>query len=576
MDEPIQTPLSGPPPIGEVPLSPVEPSSPVKPESAPPPLQPVIPSTSDMPAPVHGQSSKSKTVKQVLISLLLLLITGASIWGVLKNIEKRQNTESQASGSDVRLSLVASPQSVSVGETFTVVLYIDPSISNYHISAVDVPLTYPSSIVTLQGIEVGNFFGQYHTVGSTEMLNKNDMTVPGIAKIILGSPCTVAAPWICYPQMTQTMTVGELARLTFHANAAGSVDIGFVAANVKIAAREYADPANSVNVVDPNFLASTTVTATDDSITPSVTPPGTPMPSETPIPSQTPTATPSPTPACVQKTFVSGSASPATLTPGGTATVVCDYGYIDGPCVGVNTQNNDTTSPWSGCSYTGASGTATNWQCTARSTTGTFTNTCVTVPVNPINCCEQQNQTGSITIAGPTITPTPSTVPTPTEDPDEDHSNVTIRMKFYGIASLKPPQTVKVTFIQGTSIEYQNAALPIQSDENGVFSGIVPNIPEGTYDVYIKGWAHLQKKFTAQLIDREAITLDLTSFLLIAGDIAGGVTGDNRLNIVDIGRITEHYAPLYEMLSDLNLDGNVNILDIGILTDHYFEEGDSF
>ena len=245
---------------------------------------PVTPSTSVMPAIVNNASHKSKPVKQVLISLLLLLITGASIWGVLKNIEKRQNTESQASGSDVRLSLVASPQSVSVGETFTVVLYIDPSISNYHISAVDVPLTYPSSIVTLQGIEVGNFFGQYHTVGSTEMLNKNDTTVPGIAKIILGSPCTVAAPWICYPQMTQTMTVGELARLTFLANAVGTVDIRFDESNIRIAAREFADTDNSVNVINLSDILPIMVTVVDSVPTNTQTPP---EPSNTPTISAT-------------------------------------------------------------------------------------------------------------------------------------------------------------------------------------------------------------------------------------------------------------------------------------------------
>lgn len=221
--------------------------------------------------------------------ILLAFLVGGLLGGV-ELVKKRTETRSKASGSDVRLSLVASPQTVSVGQTFTVVLYIDPSISNYHIAETDVTITYPSSLVTLQGIEFGNFFGQYHAVGQTAMLNKNDITTPGIAKIILGSPCTVAAPWVCYPTMSQTMTVGELARLTFVANTPGTADIAFDASNVTIAAREYADPANTVNVVDTNFLSPIAVNVAG---TPPTSTPTQPQPTNTPAipPTREPRAT---------------------------------------------------------------------------------------------------------------------------------------------------------------------------------------------------------------------------------------------------------------------------------------------
>ena len=121
----------------------------------------------------------------------------------------------------------------------------------------------------------------------------------------------------------------------------------------------------------------------------------------------TPTPTPTPTSSgCTTLNFVSGSVSPTSVNPGGAYTMQCNYGLqVD----------SVTPLPGSGaCIWTDwiPGTTIANFNCTAGTTLGIFTNKCSLRTTNSTsNTCARQDTISSTTITSTSPTPTPTQTP---------------------------------------------------------------------------------------------------------------------------------------------------------------------
>lgn len=145
--------------------------------------------------------------------------------------------------------------------------------------------------------------------------------------------------------------------------------------------------------------------------------------------------------------------------------------------------------------------------------------------------------------------------------------SLSFKIKFQGISSQKADRKVKVILKQGDVVKYTVSDVNTVANASGVYSGTLPNLAVGTYDVYIKGPAHLKEKFASVTLNSGPNSLDWSGTVMKAGDLSG----DNFVSIVDIGTLTDAYYPknIPGSLADFNLDGSVNTVDIGMLLDNY-------
>ncbi len=114
--------------------------------------------------------------------------------------------------------------------------------------------------------------------------------------------------------------------------------------------------------------------------------------------------------------------------------------------------------------------------------------------------------------------------------------------------------------------------------------GTLAGIPAGTYDVYVKGFAHLQKNMgVVTFATGQTVTKDWSTTILTPGDAAGSVVAgnlngpDNRVDTADWQKILLNlsFSPAPDSLMDLNNDGYVNALDLQIIfTNVSFNYGD--
>ncbi len=150
--------------------------------------------------------------------------------------------------------------------------------------------------------------------------------------------------------------------------------------------------------------------------------------------------------------------------------------------------------------------------------------------------------------------------------------SLTFQIKFQGILSQKPDKTVKVTLKQADTVKNTFNGVSVAANTSGTYSGTVSDIDPGVYDVYIKGWAHLQKKLLNVTLNPGSNSQDWSATILRAGDI----DGSNFVNAVDIAKVIQDYFPNTPAgsVADFNLDGTVNAVDIGFLIGNYFQTGD--
>lgn len=102
-------------------------------------------------------------------------------------------------------------------------------------------------------------------------------------------------------------------------------------------------------------------------------------------------------PVCNSYSYLSGSispASPANVNTGGSYTMRCDYGQAGIDCINVQ-------APSGSCSFSGWSGRAATFSCTAGSVTGTLTGYCQTIVGTGSNCCSNTNSAGDLVVSLP-------------------------------------------------------------------------------------------------------------------------------------------------------------------------------
>jgi hypothetical protein len=281
-------------------------------------------------------------------------------------------------------------------------------------------------------------------------------------------------------------------------------------------------------IASDNLALSSSSPARDIMTTVPVSTP-TPRPTTTPTPTPRPTSTPTPRPTATPTPRPTNTPTP---TP-----APCSYKVCEGmACV---TKEKVSPCPVDSCS------TDVNCACTYKACEGTSCVSKTQVPPCPPDGCSDDANCA-----------TPS-------------ASLNFKIKFQGISSQKPNKVVRAVFSQNNQEKYRLASLGVSSDQTGVYSGTITDIEPGTYDVYLKGWAHLQKKFENVTLNAGENSQDWSAESLRAGD----VNNDNYVSGADFGILQSAYFEPGP--ADLNLDGVVNGADFAIMQPNYFECGDS-
>jgi len=171
----------------------------------------------------------------------------------------------------------------------------------------------------------------------------------------------------------------------------------------------------------------------------------------------------------------------------------------------------------------------------------------------------------------PKATPTPIPTPTPLPSPPPGKANLSFKLKFQGINAQKPGRLVRILFKQGGQEMYRFDNVTTSSNQGGVYSGEVGDIAVGTYDVYVKGPVHLQKKFANVSLNQGSNSEDWSGVALKAGDF----DDNNVLNISDIAAMLAEYTALSVPVNqsnqkfDIDANGVINIIDIALILANY-------
>ena len=169
---------------------------------------------------------------------------------------------------------------------------------------------------------------------------------------------------------------------------------------------------------------------------------------------------------------------------------------------------------------------------------------------------------------------------TPTPIPNSEN-NLSILLKFQGINNQGEDHNIEVNFLRGGTPAYRFENLNISSDSNGVYSAIITDsIAPETYNIYVKGWAHLQKKFENITIVQGENNIDLTNQPILSGNAINPeeyTEGPNPgiINIADFSILARDYGQSGS-IADFNNSGLVDIVDFSILASNYLKTGDGF
>lgn len=115
-------------------------------------------------------------------------------------------------------------------------------------------------------------------------------------------------------------------------------------------------------------------------------------------------------------------------------------------------------------------------------------------------------------------------------------STLTLKLKLpeFSSTSSTPsqltPKVVRVTLKNGTTeVLKQDVTMVADTTNFGVYSGTLSNIIPGTYDLYLKPWAHLQKNVgPATFTSGTPLTKDYSpNTTFVAGDVAGSTISTN-------------------------------------------------
>ena len=136
----------------------------------------------------------------------------------------------------------------------------------------------------------------------------------------------------------------------------------------------------------------------------------------------------------------------------------------------------------------------------------------------------------------------------------------------------------------GTNVPIQSYSY-YDTDSSGSYSNLeLSDITPGTYDIAIKGYAHLWKRLNSVVLDSGVNTLDFTvagTDKLLCGDVyvnASYPDGDNVVNSVDVTYLTSQWAVndagVSDKRADVDENGQVNSLDMTKTVNNYAVVGD--
>ncbi len=123
------------------------------------------------------------------------------------------------------------------------------------------------------------------------------------------------------------------------------------------------------------------------------------------------------------------------------------------------------------------------------------------------------------------------------------------------------------------------------TDNNGHYTGLqLTGTGPGTYDIAVKGYAHLRKRLNNVVLSGGANNIDFTfagSEKLLCGDVYTNGSypdGDNMVNSVDVTYLTSKWAVndvgVSDERADVDENGQVNSLDMTKTVNNYAVMGD--
>ncbi len=315
-------------------------------------------------------------------------------------------------------------------------------------------------------------------------------------------------------------------------------------------------------------------------------------------------------PACANRSLVSSSVSPTSIAIGGSYTVSCDYGVTTNainPVVGSGS-----------CVFQSFSGTAARFNCTAGSTIGTFSNSCVLSNTAPDYYCARTDPIASLTVSSAkfqigdkiqvisvsvNVRATPSLSGTilgsqligiqgtiiqgPTiadgytwwsinYDTGVDGWSVENNIDLLSLVSgvIFTPTLEGISSINGRNftITINNAATSIQqaqftalgnASNQVILPSTITNLREDRYNIYVKSAGYLKAKTVDTRIASSA-TVPLP--VLKAGDL----NDDGIINSLDWSLMNSNWFT-NNITSDINKDGIVNTIDFSWMNKNWLQ-----
>ena len=157
--------------------------------------------------------------------------------------------------------------------------------------------------------------------------------------------------------------------------------------------------------------------------------------------------------------------------------------------------------------------------------------------------------------------------------------STSFKIAFEGINTKALDQEVEARLIQNNN-EIWSEITVIQNDDNGIYTlPIGENISYGEYDLLVKGYSHLQKRYRQIIINEDSLVVDLTQNpedFIIAGD----VNHDNTITIADIARVSKYYTELARLIdpsdtdmidADITKDGYITIQDLALVAINWID-----
>lgn len=131
------------------------------------------------------------------------------------------------------------------------------------------------------------------------------------------------------------------------------------------------------------------------------------------------------------------------------------------------------------------------------------------------------------------------------------------------------PIQVTITPTGATTPVFNQAVTFTRSSATFASSGITFEGATGSYQIKVKGPAHLSQTQTVQLSSSAVNQVAFTSQLL-----GGDLNGDDQVKLTDVGILVPIYGTT-DATADINLDGKVNMYDVGFLVNNYGKVGGS-